>query len=351
MGRLLKMSRGRQGGLRGAPVWAAQVSLLVALLATVCLLMAGASLGCRPRGPQPTMEGARQFTDAFMQERMTGEVAAARARLSDQARDIYQRPEGLVLDLQAIGDVTGAYPVAQVAESRDTFKITYRIQEVAGEVVYAAFWDEVLTVTGRGQTYQITAVGRGVLHEAYVSGDAVVLHIGDQESTLFELADLPDVFTPLGAPADVEFGVAKEGFILLSFAPAGNRLAFVTWGTHGFLGLANVPMGQPAGLDLHYGGLAIDVRWADDGRHLAAVVDAATGNRALLVYGTDPAERINLGLELQFAPEEYEVYRPRWTGAGELTFEVRTAGGGTDPITGGYRANISTREVSRLLQQ
>jgi hypothetical protein len=322
------------------------LAVAVATLVAMALLAA-----CRP-GPRPTLEGARQFADQFMQERLAGQVDAARARLSQKGRAAFEQAGGPALNLAALGDITGAVAVSQAAgTARDSFVITYRIQEVPLEEPHAAFWDEALTVTGSGAAYLIDGVTSGVLTQATVEGSAVVLRTGQAVRTLFAIADLPDAFRPQGAEPGVEFGVGKEGFVLLAFSPLGDRLAFVTWGTHGFLGIVPTAQGgTPAGVDIHYSGLTVDVRWSPDAAHLAAVVDAATGNRALMAYRLEPLARLALGLEAMFSPEDYDLSGPRWLSPSQFTFGVRTADGGTDQRTGQYTADVLTREVRRTGQ-
>lgn len=322
---------------------------ILAVAVAAASLLAGAVAGCRP-GPQPTLEGARQFADAFMQERLAGSVDAARARLGANGRAAFDRTPGLALDLAAMGDVTGAALLSESAgPARNSFVITYRIQEVALEEPHAVYWDEALTAIGSGAGYLIDGVARGPLTEAVVDGSAVIIRTAAGPRQLFAMADLPDLFRPQGAEPGWEFGVGKEGFVLLAFSPLGNSLAFVTWGTHGFLGVVPAaPGGTPVGLDIHYSGMTVDVRWSPDAAHIAAVIDSPTGNRALGAYRVSPPGRIALGLEAMFSPGEYDLSEPRWLSPSQFSFRVRTAGGGTDQRTGRYLADIATREVRRL---
>lgn len=330
------------------PNRAVPLCLVIAIAALVAMVSLAA---CRP-GPRPTLDGARQFADQFMQERLAGQPDAARAKLSQNGRAAFDQTGGPALNLAALGDITGAVAVSQAPETaKNTFVITYRIQEVPLEEPHAAFWDEALTVTGSGATYLIDGATSGALTQATVEGSAVVLRTGQAVRTLFAMADLPDAFRPQGAEPGLEFGVGKEGFVLLAFSPVGDRLAFVTWGTHGFLGIVPTALGgTPVGVDLHYSGLTVDVRWSPDAAHLAAVIDAATGNRALMAYRLEPLARLALGLEAMFSPEDYDLSEPRWLSPAQFTFRVKTAGGGADQRTGQYTADVATREIRRTGQ-
>lgn len=316
------------------------------LLVIVLVVAVLGPVACRRR-PKPTLEGAKGHAAAFMAERLNGQTTAARGRLSTAGAAKFDQTDGPVLDLRQVGDVTAAYPVAETADGA-VFTITYRIHQVGREVAYAAYWDEVLRIGATGETYHIDDVTIAGEREAYVAPDqAVHIKTGNEDVKLFGMADLPDEITPLGATPDISFGVGKEGFALLAFSPLGDRLAFVTWGVHGFLGVAPVSGGAPESIDLHFEGLTVDVRWSPDSQHIAAVVDAPTGTKALIAYRLSPRERVALGLEGMFPPEEFDLSSPNWVSPTQFTFDAQRAGGEADAKNGTWLADIASKAIKR----
>ncbi len=326
--------------LRIRPV---HILLIIALAVT-----AAGPVACRRR-PKPALEGARVHAHAFMAERLRGETAAARGRLSAAGAAVFDREDGPVLDLRQVGDVTALFPVAESTESAGKYRFTYRIHQVGRETPYAAYWDEVVAVGSTGETYHVddVTVTDGE-HEAYVAEDhSVHIRSDGGDGRLFGMDDLPDEFIPQGATPDTVFGVGKEGVALLSFSPLGDRLAFVTWGTHGYLGMIAAAGGAAEGIDLHFEGLTVDVRWSPDSQYIAAVVDEPTGNKFLIAYRLSPRERIALGLEGMFPPEEFDLRYPNWTGPVQFTFEAQHTGSETDAKDGTWLADVAERVVRR----
>jgi len=320
---------------------AAALALCAAVLAAVLW-----PAGCL--GPRPTLEGARALVQSFMADRLDGLVEEAGRALSSEGRADYGPDTGLVLDLASLGDVTDYYLSAETEQKAGLYTFTYRIHRVGQDIPYSMYWDEVLTVTGRRDAYTIDGAVEAPGQECFVRDDqAVYLRSGDQERRLFGMQDLPDEWVPPGMPADFALGIGKEGYVLLAFSPAGDRIAFVTWGTHGFLGVYAIAAGSVEGLDLHWEGVTVDVRWSPSGILLAAVVDAPTGNNGLYIYDVSARERLALGLEGHFPPDEFTLDRPRWSSATAVTFSVRAAEGASDK-DGTWELDVGTAEVRKL---
>jgi len=322
---------------------------LAALLLASMMVMSLA--GCRPPAAGPSIDAARTFAGQFMCARLSGKVEDARAMLSSAGAKSFGGPGQPDLDLRESGDICGYAPVSELSrEDGKTFVFVYRLQQTGREVAYAAFWDETITVTsaGTGTSFLVDAATEGAATEARVDESMVLRLVRDGvESELFGLDDLPDEYTPLGASDDITMGVGKEGFALLSFAPSGTRLAFVTWGVHGFLGYVALSGSAPEGIDIHWEGLTVDTVWSPDSQYIAAVIEQPTGNSALSVYRVTPPERLQLGVETMFAPEDYRLERPVWLDTGRLTVEVEHRDAPQDSKNGQWLIDIGTRTISR----
>ncbi|MFZ5815598.1 MAG: hypothetical protein ACOY93_09905 [Bacillota bacterium] len=143
---------------------------------------------------------------------------------------------------------------------------------------------------------------------------------------------LPNAFRPHGAAPDVEFGVGQNGWGALALSPDGQRIAFVTRGTHAFLGVADLA-GKVTGLDLWFEGGAGELAWSHDGQHLAATVLRPSGILSLQVWNLATGQPIRVtGL-----PAEADVTRPQWRGsslhvqAGKAPFTVNLSTGQATP--------------------
>jgi hypothetical protein len=282
-----------------------------------------------------------------MHDRLEGPLDRARQALTIKGQEAFSSQPGLVLDLSSLDDVTGYYLLAESTEKSGRYSFTYRIHRSGVHNPYAVFWDEVLTVLGKGAQYSIDDVVEQKGTEAVVHEDMdVYLASGGEERRLFGMDDLPDEWIPPGMPPDSGFGIGKEGYVLLSFAPAGDRLAFVTWGTHGFLGVFDLPGSRLEGVDLHFEGLTVEVRWSPTGLLLAAVVDAPTGNKALYIYDMATRQRVATGLETLFHPEEFDLDQPRWTSATTVGFVVKAAEGSSQQ-DGPWQFDAQTKEIRR----
>lgn len=291
------------------------------------------------------------MADRFMQDRAEGRVQAAAARLTPGAKAIFDSPGRPALDLEGLDDKVRSYLRSEISSGAGRYEFVYRVHRVAREAQYAAYWDETILVIWQGGEYRVDGASFAAGREAWVGEEDLLVRVRSPQGLelSFGFDDLPDEFVPQGAPEDLRFGVGKEGYVLLAFSPAGDLLAFVTWGTHGFLGAAAVPQGQLTGIDLHFEGAAVDVEWSPDGRHVAAVVDAPTGNQALFIYSYSAASpaRLNAGIETLLAPDQYSLSEPRWHGTALLTFHVRAAEGGSVAREGTWQLDLSTGTVSR----
>jgi hypothetical protein len=325
-------------------------------LSAVLLAMAMTGLACTPR-PRSTLEGAKTIVDQFMLDRAEGRVQEAQAQLTEGARATFNTPGQPALDLEGREDKVRYYQQSETSPAAGRYVFVFRIHRVARESPYTVYWDETIQVVWQGGQYRVDGASLTPGREAAVDEDLAVnvrrSHLVDPTGSVegqilsFGMADLPDEFRPQGAPEDLVFGVGKEGYVLLSFSPAGDRLAFVTWGTHGFLGSVTVPEGRLSGIDLHFEGVTVDVEWAPDGPNLAAVIDEPTGNQALTLYAVEPPQRLGLSLRDHFAPEEFSVFGPRWQGLRRLVFQVRAAEGGATEREGTWQLDLDTGTVSR----
>lgn len=294
------------------------------------------------------MDAAKAMVDQFMQDRAEGRVQNAQARLTPAARAAFDAQSGPALDLEGLDDEVRFYFQSASSPGVGRYLFVFRVHRVAREAPHAAYWDETIQVLWQGGEYRVDGAALASGREASVGEDLMVrVRSAQGEEFAFGFGDLPDEFSPQGAPDDLAFGVGKEGYVLLSFSPAGDRLAFVTWGTHGFLGAAAMPQGEPRGIDLHFEGVTVDVEWAPDGQRLVAVVDEPTGNQALMLYSVFPPERLALGLRELFPPEQYSLSDPRWQQPGRLTFIVRAAEGGAAAREGAWQLDMGTGTVSR----
>jgi hypothetical protein len=282
-----------------------------------------------------------------MAARLGGRTDEARTYLSPAGLTAFRPQGGLALNLAGIGDVTAYYLLGEQTERAGRYSFTYRVHQVGQEVTYATYWDETLSVTGRGGRYAVDGASLQAGPECFVGpGLTLFLRTKDDERRLFGMDDLPDEFTPQGAPADFAMGIGKEGFVLVSFSPTGDRLSFVTWGTHGFLGLLDLPQGKPQGIDAHWEGVVVEVRWSPVGDRLAAVIDAPTGNLALAVYELPSRQKLSLGLTDRFPPGQYSLREPLWASRDDLTFAVEEAGG-SPALVGRWRVNVVTRVLQK----
>lgn len=320
---------------------------LVLLLLVAAMVMSVA--GCRPPVAGPSIDDARTFAGQFMCARLNGKVEDARAMLSANGAKSFGGPGQPDLDLRESGDICGYSPVSELSRNDGkTFVFVYRLQQTGREVAYAAFWDETITVAAAGSSFVIDGAAEGTATEARVDESMVLRLTRDgMESELFGLNDLPDEYTPLGASADITMGVGKEGFALLSFSPSGTRLAFVTWGVHGFLGYVALTGSFPEGIDIHWEGLTVDTVWSPDSQYIAAVIEQPTGNSALSIYRVTPPERLQLGVEAMFAPEDYRLDRPVWLDTGRLTFEVEHRNAPHDSKNGRWLMDIGAQTIMR----
>lgn len=318
--------------------------LIVTLAATVAIVPA-----CRPR-PAVSLEEARVFVDQFMCLRVSGRAEEAAAMLSAKGRAAFGGDGQPDLDLGQVDDTCGFLQVSELpGGDGKTFQFAYRIQQTGREAAYAAFWDETIVLLTEDKSLIVDGATMSSMTEASVD-DALSVRLTREgtEIKLFDLDDLPDEFTPLGATPDISFGVGKEGYALLAFAPSGTRLAFVTWGVHGFLGTIPLSGGsKPEGVDLHWEGLTVDVDWSPDSQHIAAVIEQPTGNSALTVYRISPTQRLQLGLETMFAPDLYSIADPRWLDNNRLTIAVEHSEAAQDSKNGQWRVDINTKTIAR----
>jgi hypothetical protein len=283
-----------------------------------------------------------------MQDRAEGRVQEAAAKLTPAGKGAFDAAGKPSLDLEGLDDRVRVYLRGESSPGVGRYEFVFRVHRVARETPYAAFWDETILVVWQGGEYRVDGASLAAGREAWV-GDDSALHVrmsqGQQLTITFD--DLPDEFSPQGAPDDLTFGVGKEGYVLLAFSPAGDRLAFVTWGTHGFLGVVGLPGGQIRGIDLHFEGATVDVAWSPDGSKLAAIVDEPTGNQGLFVYAVEPPAKLNLGLRDLFPAEQYSVSEPRWASDTRMTFHVRAVEDGNPARTGTWQVDLTTNTISR----
>lgn len=139
---------------------------------------------------------------------------------------------------------------------------------------------------------------------------------------------LPKAFQPFGAPADIEFGVGDNGWGALALSPDLQSVAFVTRGTHAFLGLVD-RQGKLTGLDLWFEGGAGELAWSFDGRYLAATNASPRGVFVLQLWDLTAGQPVKVtGL-----PDGKDVSHLQWMNA---TLHLRAGAERwlVDPATG-----------------
>lgn len=140
--------------------------------------------------------------------------------------------------------------------------------------------------------------------------------------------DLPRLFRPFGAPADIQFGVGDNGLGALALSPDLESVAFVTRGTHAFLGVAS-RNGEVRGLDLWFEGGAGELAWSFDGRYLAATNSSPRGIFVLELWDLATGQPVKVsGL-----PDGKDVSRLQWLN-GTLHLRVSAAPWLVHPATG-----------------
>ncbi len=152
---------------------------------------------------------------------------------------------------------------------------------------------------------------------------------GNGQSVTVRMEDLPNAFRPYGAPAGTEFGVGKQGFGSAAAGPT--YAAFVTQGTHPFLGIVELSSGKITGLDLWYGGAAGEMAWSPDGRWLAAAAGRPSGAFELQVWDPVGAKKVEIK-GLPTGPD-VQVSDFRWK-KGILHFRMNNQDWTFDPATG-----------------
>lgn len=145
--------------------------------------------------------------------------------------------------------------------------------------------------------------------------------------------NLPKTFRPYGAPPDGLFGVGDNGWGALALSPLGQHLAFVTRGTHAFLGIVDAS-GQVQGLDLWFEGGAGELAWSHDGHYLAATNWSPRGLFVLQLWSFQR----NAPVDVTGLPDGRDISRLQWQGgslhlrAGAERWVVNTETGRAIPL-------------------
>lgn len=121
--------------------------------------------------------------------------------------------------------------------------------------------------------------------------------------------NLPKEFTPYGASPDITFGVGDNGWGALAVAPIGQQVAFVTRGTHAFLGLTDAS-GQVTGLNLWFEGGAGELAWSHDAQYLAATNMSPRGLFGLQLWSLQQ----NAPVDVKGLPDGRDISRLQWQG-------------------------------------
>jgi hypothetical protein len=151
----------------------------------------------------------------------------------------------------------------------------------------------------------------------------------DGQTVLAQLEPpLPKTFRPYGAPADALFGVGDSGWGTLALSPMADRIAFVTRGTHPFLGIVNGD-NQVQGLDLWFEGGAGELAWSHDSHYLAATNMSPRGIFVLYLWDL----RKGAPVQVKGLPDGRDVSRLQWQG-GTLHLRSGAERWMVNPVTG-----------------
>jgi hypothetical protein len=168
-----------------------------------------------------------------------------------------------------------------------------------------------------------------------------------QKALVADLAALPAQFRPLGAGADVAFGVGKQGWAVHVLSQTGTHVFWSTRGLHPLLGVSRVQWGQDpqvTPVDLIFEGAVTEAAWAPGGtRYVAVAASQPSGATNLLIYDLQASHRFGPDLGGVAGSQEYAVTHLRWDAAGKVvTFDLVKEG----RPAGTYRYDIATRTLT-----
>jgi hypothetical protein len=93
--------------------------------------------------------------------------------------------------------------------------------------------------------------------------------------------------------------------------------------------------------------MTVDIGWSPDSQYAAAVIEQPTGNTALSVYRINPPERLQLGLEAMFAPEEYSLGSPVWQSTNVFSLVAEHRDSEQDSKNGQWIVDITEKTIKR----
>ena len=212
--------------------------------------------------------------------------------------------------------------------------------------VAAAFIDasyEIDFGDGKGAEGIITLWPAEVFQESGV----LILRVGDTESVLLDIADLPQFWDPNGwVESDQGFGIGADKFRGWALSPNGRWLAWaMAGGTHDLVGVLNVATGETTVLDFVFDGSAADFAWAFDSEHLAgAILSPAGALVEIYTIGVAPARfeapRI---FDVMGARDGWTTSKPRWWSTTRLGFTARDEVSGE---IGDFELDLDTGTIS-----
>lgn len=294
------------------------------LAAAVCLAVgAGCAGSRRPAAAPPPGLGTAGAARDLLVRLLEGRVAL-------QPLEPYLAP-GVTLAVPAAGARLRQYRVEADVMAPPAYG--WRVQGFwdQGSQGVSSSW-EGFTVTYEAGAYRVTRAEAlpGAVRVTSRDGFSLTYQDGSEAIPLMDTRqDLPMTVRPYGAQAGVEFGPGRD-LRALALAPDGQRIAFLTTGVHGFLGVVEVEDGRRRpgirSLDLYYGGGGREVAWSLDGRQLAVTVAMPRGHVALFVGYLDGQRR-----EVPLPGDPADL---RWLEGQGLRFHVGEQLWQYDPVSG-----------------
>ncbi|MFZ5827116.1 MAG: hypothetical protein ACOY94_22705 [Bacillota bacterium] len=314
--------------------------LIAPIMVILSLLLGGCTgNGAGPQGPAPPQHGiARSDAEAlvgrYLQEKVEGRFDAANQMLHPRIHNVAwaRTPEWTQWEIVNASEVEEGWLV----ETREHRTHGPTLTSSVGRAYYLVVKGEggklfvdvpELRWSGEKGSRYATVATSATPDQENPNRRLVMTEGGTRVLAEIE-PDLPKVFRPFGAGPDVQFGVGDNGWGALALSPDLTTVAFVTRGTHAFLGLVD-RQGAVKGLDLWFEGGAGELAWSFDGRYLAATNASPRGIFTLQLWDLTAGQPVKVtGL-----PDGQDVSHPQWINS-TLHLRAGVQRWMVDPVTG-----------------
>lgn len=298
--------------------------LVLALLVGGCTGSAAKSAGAAD--PRATLE-------RYLEARVAGDQAGAMELLVPEMRELERRmslTKGLFqyqIGQTSHIDQGWLFPVAQF--HRDPGKAWSMVAQIHYVVVQQE--GKQMVDGARRMALRVHDWNAQVYSDRGNPKQLVMLEEG-AGAAILSTADLPEKYRPPGACAECEFGVGREGFSAVALSPDRQKVAFVSWGVHTFVGVTTAVDPNVEPLALLFEGSAGELAWSLDGKYLASTATGPSGRASVSIWSAAGRKPVAIKGLPAGNPEE-KVGNLRWKD-GALYVTVRTEVWRINPATG-----------------